>query len=94
VREDIRDIANVKDIDKFNKMLEALFYWRTKERKELDFIFRIKDKVLPIEAKLNAGQFNPSAINYFNSNYGSKEYSLVYLEGELKDQSFVYPWEV
>ena len=71
-----------------------MFYWRTKDKKEIDFILRIKDKVLPIEAKLNAGQFNPSAVNYFNSKYGSEDYSVVCLEGELKDQHFVYPWEV
>lgn len=73
---------------------EALFYWRTKDKKEIDFILRIKNHVLPIEVTLNTGRFNPSAINYFNSNYGTEDYSVVCLEGEQKDKHFIHPWEI
>lgn len=48
---------------------EAVFYWRTKDKKEIDFILKIRNAILPIEVKLNFEQFNPSAIDYFNSHY-------------------------
>ena len=45
---------------------ESVFYWRTKDKKEIDFILRMKDALTPIEVKLNYEQFNPTAIRYFN----------------------------
>jgi predicted AAA+ superfamily ATPase len=71
---------------------DAVFYWRTKDRKEIDFILRIKDAILPIEVKLNFEQFNPLAIRYFNGHYGLKDYRVVSLNGERKNESCIYPW--
>ncbi|MCJ7494903.1 MAG: DUF4143 domain-containing protein [Deltaproteobacteria bacterium] len=45
---------------------ESVFYWRTKDKKEIDFILKMKDSLIPIEVKLNYEQFNPTAIRYFN----------------------------
>lgn len=71
---------------------DAVFYWRTKDRKEIDFILRIKDAILPIEVKLNFEQFNPLAIRYFNGHYGLSDYRVVSLNGERKNESCIYPW--
>ena len=79
-------------IKKYTK--DAVFYWRTKDRKEIDFILRIKNKILPIEAKLNFEQFNDSAIRYFNKHYGINNYRVVALNGEPKNKFYVYPWDL
>lgn len=79
-------------IKKYTK--DAVFYWRTKDRKEIDFILRIKNKILPIEAKLNFEQFNDSAIRYFNKHYGINNYRVVALNGEPKNRFYVYPWDL
>ncbi|MEI8172075.1 MAG: ATP-binding protein [Deltaproteobacteria bacterium] len=71
---------------------DAVFYWRTKDRKEIDFILRVKDAILPIEVKLNFEQFNPLAIRYFNGHYGLSDYRVVSLNGERKNESCIYPW--
>jgi len=71
---------------------DAVFYWRTKDRKEIDFILRIKGAILPIEVKLNFEQFNPLAIRYFNGHYGLSDYRVVSLNGERKNESCIYPW--
>ncbi len=71
---------------------DAVFYWRTKDRKEIDFILRIKDAILPIEVKLNFEQFNPMAIRYFNGHYGLNDYRVVSLNGGRKSESCIYPW--
>jgi hypothetical protein len=72
---------------------ESVFYWRTKDKKEIDFILKIKDAPIPIEVKLNFEQFNPTAIKYFNEHYGVDTYRVVGLNGTPKDRHCVYPWE-
>jgi uncharacterized protein len=72
---------------------ENIFYWRTKDKKEIDFILKKKNVLLPIEVKINYEQFNPNAIRYFNAHYGVDHYKVVGLKGTPKDQHFVYPWE-
>ena len=72
---------------------ENVFYWRTKDKKEIDFILKMKDALIPIEVKLNYEQFNPTAIKYFNEHYGIDNYRVVGLNGKLKDQRCVYPWD-
>jgi predicted AAA+ superfamily ATPase len=72
---------------------ESVFYWRTKDKKEIDFILKIKDTPIPIEVKLNFEQFNPTAIKYFNGHYNIDYYRVVGLNGIPKDRHCVYPWE-
>jgi predicted AAA+ superfamily ATPase len=72
---------------------EAVFYWRTKDKKEIDFIMRKKDTLMPIEAKLNFERFSPGAIRYFNSHYGIDHYRVTALNGIPKDRFQIYPWD-
>ncbi|MEW6740762.1 MAG: ATP-binding protein [Nitrospirota bacterium] len=92
-------IGNVFETGIFAELIkkydrESVFYWRTKDKKEIDFILKIKNNILPIEVKLNFEQFNPSAIQYFNSHYGVDKYKVVGLKGEPKSKFYVYPWDV
>lgn len=73
---------------------EAVFYWRTKDKKEIDFILKVRNAILPIEVKLNFEQFNPSAIDYFNSHYKLNNYKIVSLNGRPKNEFCVYPWDL
>lgn len=92
-------IGNVFETGIFSEIVkkytqDSVFYWRTTDKKEIDFILRIRKKIIPVEVKLNFEQFNPSAINYFNKNYGIGDYKVVSLYGEPKSKLYVYPWEV
>jgi predicted AAA+ superfamily ATPase len=73
---------------------EAVFHWRTKDKKEIDFILRMKNTLIPIEVKLNYEQFNPTAIRYFTEHYGIDKYKVVGMNGMKKDRRYVYPWDV
>lgn len=73
---------------------ENVFYWRTTDKKEIDFIVRQKSGILPVEAKLNFQQFNPTAVRYFNKEYKLKNYRVTSIEGEQKNQSCIYPWNL
>ena len=73
---------------------DSVNFWRTKDGKEIDFIVRIKNEIMPVEVKLNFEQFNPPAIKYFMGKYGIDRYKAVCLNGQPKNEFQVYPWNV
>lgn len=79
-------------IKKYTK--DAVFYWRTKDKREIDFILKIKNTLLPVEVKLNFGQFSPLTVEYFNRHYELNKYKVVSLNGKPKNKFYVYPWDV
>lgn len=91
-------IGNVFETGVFSELVkkyekDSVYYWRTKDKKEIDFVLRRKNEVLPMEVKLNFEQFNPSAIKYFTEKYGLKAYSVIGLNGRPKDELHRYPWD-
>lgn len=92
-------IGNVFETSIFSELVkkyskENIRYWRTADKKEIDFILNIKNEILPIEVKLNFEQFNPTAVNYFKGKYEIKSHKLIALNGSLKDEFCVYPWKI
>ncbi|MCK5450496.1 MAG: ATP-binding protein [Candidatus Omnitrophica bacterium] len=79
-------------IKKYHK--NNVLYWRTADKKEIDFILRDKNSILPIEVKLNFQQFNLSSLMYFNEKYSNIEYRLVGLNGNCKEKFAIYPWKL
>jgi uncharacterized protein len=71
-----------------------LYYWRTKDRKEIDFILKKKNNILPIEVKLNFARINFSSIKYFLKKYNLTKSLCISLEGEKNKKSAIYPWEI
>ncbi len=82
----------VELVKKYGK--DSVFYWRTMDKREIDFILKIRNTVLPVEVKLNFEQFNPSSINYFKGKYGIRSYNVVSLYGEPKNKLHAYPWQI
>ena len=72
-----------------------IYYWRTQDKKEIDFILRKGRALLPIEVKLNAAKLKITALNFFRSKYDVKELFCVTLQknNSRKDVVFRYPWE-
>lgn len=73
---------------------ESVYYWRTKDKKEIDFILRYRNKIIPLETKINFASFSRSPVNYFLDRYGLKEYYFVGLKGEKRGGPFIFPWEI
>lgn len=71
---------------------EELFHWRTKDKKEIDFVVRARGRPFPIEAKLNFEAFRPSAVRAFKAKYRLREHLVVGLRGKPADAASVYPW--
>jgi predicted AAA+ superfamily ATPase len=72
---------------------EAVYFWRTSDKKEIDFILKIREQVLPIEVKLNFSHFNPSAVNHFLKEYGLQNYRLLGFEGESTNPQARRLWQ-
>ncbi len=92
-------IGNVFETAVFSELVknygkDKIFYWRTTDKKEIDFILRIKNKILPIEVKLNFEQISLTAVRYFNEYYRLKDYRVVGLKGQVKNKFHIYPWNL
>lgn len=73
---------------------DTVYYWRTKDKREIDFILKIKNTILPVEVKMNFEQFNPLAVKYFNKHYDLNTFKVVGLLGKPKDNNYIYPWKL
>lgn len=74
---------------------DNVYFWRTTDKKEIDFILRDKNNLIPIEAKLNFAKAETLALKYFSSEYSTEKYKTVALYGERKDDpKMVYPWNL
>ncbi len=75
--------------------LQAVYFWRNTDQREIDFILKDKNVLLPIEAKLNFARVDVSAMKYFSEEYNINKYKTVALYGSKGDKSdLVYPWEI
>lgn len=92
-------IGNVFETGVFSELIKkysqkSVFYWRSKDKKEIDFILKQGGAMLPIEVKLNFAQFEPGTIRRFNEKYGLTKYNLAALNGKPVDKFSVYPWQL
>ena len=73
------------------------FYWRTQDKKEIDFIVRHKGKVLPAEVKLSQKNLSLTALNYFRDKYKIEKGFCISLDIDKKRVgavTYIYPWEI
>lgn len=92
-------IGNVFETSIFAELVKAygrqnIYYWRTKDKKEIDFVVKNKNTLLPVEAKLNFNQANLTAINYFSEHYKPKKYIIAGFNGKKIQKEHCYPWEI
>lgn len=79
-------------VKKYRK--DNVHYWRNRNQNEIDFILQSGEKPLPIEVKMNFGNFRELSMSYFMERYEINEYRVVGLEGEKRNNSYTYPWEI
>lgn len=73
---------------------ENIYFWRTKDKKEIDFVVRDKNKIIPIEVKINFNKADLSTIRYFIDNYKINEYQIVGIDGDNIKNNYIYPWKL
>lgn len=74
--------------------VQSIAYWRTTDKKEIDFILKKGKGCLPLEVKLNFAQFKSSPLNCFREKYHIRDYKVIGLHGRIKDKQHIYPWQL
>ncbi|MBU1778576.1 DUF4143 domain-containing protein, partial [Patescibacteria group bacterium] len=69
-------------------------FWRNRNQNEIDFILSYKNKILPIEVKINFNSFKTSSMSSFCNKYKVKQYKVVGLNGKKQNKNYIYPWEL
>jgi len=78
---------------------DQVHYWRTQDKKEIDFVVKLPEAYLPVETKLHFPRAIPAVLHTFDNIYHSDNslapgYRLVGLEGQLSEAGMVYPWQL
>jgi len=92
-------IGNIFETSIFAELVKKygrdnIYYWRTKDKKEIDFIVREKNKIIPIEVKINFNRVNLSALNYFSDVYKPEKFNVIGIDGYENKVNNIYPWEI
>jgi len=74
--------------------VEKVAYWRSLDKKEIDFILKKAESILPIEVKINFAQFHDTAVNYFIKKHKINNYKIVGLKGDKENKNEIYPWQL
>ncbi len=73
-------------------------YWRTMDKKEIDFILTKREEPVPIEVKLNSARFKYTPIKYFAQKYETKSRYCISMEGDLPVNPVqvdrLFPWDI
>lgn len=73
---------------------DNIFYWRTQEKQEVDFVLRAGNEVSPMEVKLTFPRTVPPAVSAFTEKYKSKDHYVVGLSGKMGEGRFIHPWQL
>lgn len=92
-------IGNVFETSIFSELVKKygqdnIYYWRTKDKKEIDFIVKDKNKILPVEVKMNFHRTKLVALNYFIENYQLDKYFVIGFDGYENKLGYIYPWNI
>ncbi len=74
--------------------VNAIYYWRTKEKQELDFVLNLPDGLMPCEVKLQFPRALPSGLLTFARAYSVQSPKLIGLNGEPNSLEMIYPWQL
>ena len=79
-----------------DREVDEIFFWRTQDGKEIDFIVPRRDGFIPVEVKISASRIRPGALRYFNGRYKVSKAVCFALSGTGKTDELLevrYPWE-
>ncbi len=73
---------------------DKLYFWRTKNQTEVDFILEDKGRLVPFEAKLSFRNAKNGALSSFQNRYQSADGKIVGLFGQKTKNHHFFPWEI
>jgi len=95
-------IGNMFEVSVFSEIIKGrrkqeVFFWRTQDKKEVDFIIKRGQALIPVEAKLSSQRLNLTALNYFKESYKTKRNLCISLDinkSTGKAVTYYYPWQI
>jgi len=92
-------IGSVFETSIFSELIKAhstdnVFYWRTQDKKEVDFVLRSGKNIIPIESKLSFPRNVPTSIHTWKASLSIEDYFVVGLNGAPGETRFIYPWQL
>ena len=74
-------------------------FWRTQDKKEIDFVVSLPTAKIPIEAKIHFPHNIPPVLQTFLKAYPPQNnapvgYRIASLEGEPAEEGMIYPWQL
>ena len=77
---------------------ENINYWRTQDKKEIDFVIFQKNISSLFEVKINAHKFKKTPMKYFASKYKPQNMNCISLTGKLSENNLsiknIKPWDL
>jgi predicted AAA+ superfamily ATPase len=78
--------------------VDQIHYWRTKDKKEIDFVVNLPDALLPIKVKTQFPRSISAEVDYFIENYSTEttgtNFKLIGLNGQPSAEGMVFPWQI
>lgn len=77
--------------------LEALRYWRTQSKQEIDFVIQHRKKLYTLEVKKNYSGQKITSLKYFSQKYPNSKSLIITLEKKREARGntlLLYPWEI
>lgn len=76
---------------------DQIHYWRTKDKREIDFVVDLPGTLLPFEVKTQFPKSIPTQVNYFYKKYpketAGNKHSLIGLNGQPSEE-MIFPWQI
>ena len=80
---------------------DHVFYWRTQDKKEINFVIKRPGGPLPVEVKTHFPRSVPAVLRNFARGTSSGEeqteesdYRMISLYGEPQEEKMIYPWDL
>lgn len=90
--------TSVYSILRKNLSAENIYFWRTVQKQEIDFIVKKRNKLLAFEIKIQARQKDRFALENFKRNYPKAKLCLIGFDfidkQKPKGVDFIYPWQI
>jgi predicted AAA+ superfamily ATPase len=74
--------------------VDSLRFWRTQDKKEIDFILNLPEGPQPVEVKLQFPRALPAVLQTFQQAYSAPQGWAVGLNGTPAGDGMIYPWQL
>ena len=72
-----------------------IHFWRTRDKKEIDFILDTRDGLYALEVKMNSAQLRARPLQAFQEQYQGEVYGICFEQGKHSSGvETMYPWEI